>query len=116
MVQIMVQAKQARKLLDKDLLRGADALEKIIRRYPKTVTAQQASAKLKEIKADEKTAAKLIRLRQEKEAKSMWTLAQNYLRAGKPELARKTFNELIRKYPTTSKAAAARKALAEESP
>lgn len=92
---------------------GIEALQELLLDYPDTTYAAKAEAALAEA-ADmpeqdtTSPAADAAQSPPPDKARETLALAQNYLRAGKTELARELFNQLVEFYPDTEEAEAAR--------
>jgi hypothetical protein len=115
----------ARKLFEEGKYAAAKkALSTFLKEHPGATSAAEAAALLEKIEKDpeirgamEKAAAareeaEALEARQRK-AKSLWTLAENYRKNGRSDLATKSLERLARDYPDTTWGKKAKAALAK---
>lgn len=106
--------RRAMERLHRSRKHGTEALEQLLLDYPDTTYAPKAEAALAEAatmpEPDETSSAAEVAEQSPPpdKAREKLALAQNYLRAGKTDLARELLNQLVEFYPDTEEAEAAR--------
>lgn len=106
--------RRAMERLSRSRKHGIEALRQLLLDYPDTTYAPKAEASLAEAaempEPDETSSPAEVSKQSPPpdKAREKLALAQNYLRAGKTELARKLFHQLVEYYPDTEEAEQAR--------
>ena len=88
------------------------AFKSIVKNYPDTDAAKTAADAVATYEKDPAFVKRVNEKEFGAKAKSMLSLAENYVSAGRPELAQKKYQDVIDQFPDTSYADTAKKALA----
>jgi thiol-disulfide isomerase/thioredoxin len=89
------------------------AFKSLVKQYPKSEAAKTASEAVAMYEKDPAFVTRANDAATGGRAKSMLSLAQNYKSAGKTDLARRKYQEVINEFPDTSFAATAKREMAE---
>lgn len=101
---------------DRDAGRDVEAYQKykqIVEKYPNTASGREAAEVVRELEANQAFMDKVKAQADEAEARRMLDIAKGYARARKTAVAKKAFEEIVKRYPNTPAGTEAATALKE---